>query len=494
MVLVQKKLDPHALVNCESYQEEIENVKMNEEDESQPFGLIVHPDVAFLCDLHAHLAEAEIIGLLGGRWDPQNRCMHIQAPFPCRATPRDDDGATDVEMDPASELQVREVIKRHDMDVVGWYHSHPRFASEPSVTDIENQRSYQTLFHQDESGLAPFIGLIVGTYDPHNPSPRSTFRYFHVAAPPERLTRPLINPEKIQNTPLENNTCTEILFQGETTAVASASENQADLPTENEISQQSAQEDPSSAESSFKQQQRRRQRFRSNRDEAPATRRSQAPSMIPMALKAKIRSYRWGLDDNARRERRKGKIDPPLSKDAPFAFLSRCKFKCTCCPPLPDGASNLTTAASNEAPETTNVPNLFVENTSSNLDAEIKRLVTIVKAQVQKAKKSGGLEEQKQWTKLYNNFGNTHLSCVAHTIRQLGKYYCRHERRVELTTNWRKDISKWEKLLNSLALWTFKMAFDPGQRASFLTDILLYIHCCWRKKPKQRKKQQIRRR
>ena len=108
----------------------------------RPLGLVVHPDVAFLCDLHAHLADAEIIGLLGGRWDAATRKMHVQAPFPCRAVARDDDGATDVEMDPASELQVREVIKRHKMDVVGWYHSHPRFVAEPSVTDIENQRSY----------------------------------------------------------------------------------------------------------------------------------------------------------------------------------------------------------------------------------------------------------------------------------------------------------------------------------------------------------------
>lgn len=70
---------------------------------------------------------------------------YTQAPFPCRATERDDDGATDVEMDPASELHIREIIQQHGMQVVGWYHSHPKFQPDPSVTDIFNQRSYQTL-------------------------------------------------------------------------------------------------------------------------------------------------------------------------------------------------------------------------------------------------------------------------------------------------------------------------------------------------------------
>ena len=74
----------------------------------QPFAVRVHPDVAFLCDVHAHLADAEIIGLLGGRWDAKSRVVYVQAPFPCRSAPREDDGATDVEMDPTSEASAVE--------------------------------------------------------------------------------------------------------------------------------------------------------------------------------------------------------------------------------------------------------------------------------------------------------------------------------------------------------------------------------------------------
>jgi len=171
-------LGPHSLVRCEAYRGE------DGLCETQPFRLKVHPDAAFVCDLHAHLCDAEIIGLLGGWRDPANNCVHVQAHFPCKALKRDDDGATDVEMDPVSEFQVPEVIRAQDLEVVGWYHSHPRFAAEPSVTDIENQDNYQALFRDDTAAPPPFIGLIVGTYDTANESSQSIMRYFHVAPPP----------------------------------------------------------------------------------------------------------------------------------------------------------------------------------------------------------------------------------------------------------------------------------------------------------------------
>lgn len=44
----------------------------------QPFTVKVHPDVPFLCDLHAHLADSEIIGFLAGRFDREQQCLYIQ--------------------------------------------------------------------------------------------------------------------------------------------------------------------------------------------------------------------------------------------------------------------------------------------------------------------------------------------------------------------------------------------------------------------------------
>lgn len=106
--------------------------------------------------------------------------FHIcQAAFPCRSTERSDSGSTDVEMDPVSQVMTIEAIANHGLVVCGWYHSHPTFKPDPSVTDIDNQASYQQLMMRDMKccrakrfGIiesqgccsTPFVGLIVGTY------------------------------------------------------------------------------------------------------------------------------------------------------------------------------------------------------------------------------------------------------------------------------------------------------------------------------------------
>jgi hypothetical protein len=77
----------------------------------QPFHVRVHPDVTFLCDLHAHLATCEIIGFLAGKFDRVRNTLFIHAAFPCRSMDVEDcDGSMDVEMDPTSEVTVTNII------------------------------------------------------------------------------------------------------------------------------------------------------------------------------------------------------------------------------------------------------------------------------------------------------------------------------------------------------------------------------------------------
>ncbi|RHY35467.1 hypothetical protein DYB32_000063 [Aphanomyces invadans] len=182
--LMTNNLDPHTMVECIQY---ANDGKTQAESKTlvQPYNVRVHPDAMFVCDLHSHLAICEIIGFLGGRYDEATKTVFIHAAFPCRSLSiAGDDGATDVEMDPESELELRELIRKSHLDVVGWYHSHPAFAPDPSVRDIENQASYQSLFAADKavdvlSTPIPFIGLIVGTYDPKRTIPAGLFRFFH---------------------------------------------------------------------------------------------------------------------------------------------------------------------------------------------------------------------------------------------------------------------------------------------------------------------------
>jgi len=188
MQLASGKLDPHTLVSCEEYKLGPEFRFTVQPVLVQPFLVRINPDATFLADVHAHLCTSEIIGLLGGHYSNEEKCIYIQAAFPCKSTNRTDSGQTDVEMDPVGQMYATEAISNHGMSVVGWYHSHPDFQPNPSITDIENQASYQHLFKgdnlaktQSENSVesVPFVGLIAGTYDGENPSSQSVMRWFH---------------------------------------------------------------------------------------------------------------------------------------------------------------------------------------------------------------------------------------------------------------------------------------------------------------------------
>lgn len=179
-------VDAHRLVAPYDYGE----VHGPAEHMVQPFRIEVHPQVGFLCDVHGHLCDAEVIGLLAGKWDPTEQCLYIQAPFPCAATERHQDhGLTDVELDTEAEWKVREAIAAMGLQVIGWYHSHPKFKPDPSVMDIFNQQQYQQFTRGDEAG-PPFVGLIVSTFDTHLATAASHHQWFTVVPysppPPHR--------------------------------------------------------------------------------------------------------------------------------------------------------------------------------------------------------------------------------------------------------------------------------------------------------------------
>ncbi len=173
---ILSSLDPHLL---------IPPFKFGEpgliETEKQPFRVFIHPQVPLTCDVHAHLSDAEVIGFLAGRWDAPSRILYIQAAIPCSSTTRDDDdGAIDVELDPEAEFLAREVITSLNLQVVGWYHSHPKFRADPSLIDCQNQQQYQNFMKDEISGLEPFVGLIISTYDKQLTDGKSFHRWFAV--------------------------------------------------------------------------------------------------------------------------------------------------------------------------------------------------------------------------------------------------------------------------------------------------------------------------
>ncbi|KAG2179621.1 hypothetical protein INT44_006469 [Umbelopsis vinacea] len=148
----------------------------------QPFEMKMHSNVLVAMDFHAHLMTTEVIGFLAGQWNKETKNMVVQAAYPCRSlnTGQND---VNVEMDPTSAIEVRQQIEDQHMQVVGWYHSHPTFVPDPSLMDIENQKSYQTQW-RDEHTLEPFVGAIL-------PGSVSVINWFYLDSDriiPKRLT------------------------------------------------------------------------------------------------------------------------------------------------------------------------------------------------------------------------------------------------------------------------------------------------------------------
>lgn len=99
--LASGTLSPHTLISCEEYANGPEH-RFSDSlpiEDVQPFSVRVSPDTTFLADLHAHMCQSEIIGFLGGHYSAEEKCLYIQAAFPCKSTDRDDSGQTDVEME-----------------------------------------------------------------------------------------------------------------------------------------------------------------------------------------------------------------------------------------------------------------------------------------------------------------------------------------------------------------------------------------------------------
>ncbi|GJJ76776.1 hypothetical protein EMPS_09135 [Entomortierella parvispora] len=203
-------LDPLTMVKCEPFCGQPNSGVAG----CQPFGIKVQSNVLLGMDFHAHLMTAEIIGFLAGDWNPETRMIHIKAIFPCRSLPTGQNHIN-VEMDPTSEFEVRQEIEKRNMRIVGWYHSHPTFTPDPSLVDIENQTSYQSLFKDESLNEEPFVGAIVGPYDERLPGMSSVINWFYISQSPQerghpkRLLYDLIEDTEL---PLEESTLWTKLF------------------------------------------------------------------------------------------------------------------------------------------------------------------------------------------------------------------------------------------------------------------------------------------
>ncbi|XP_072040553.1 uncharacterized protein [Amphiura filiformis] len=138
--------DPFKLIQCAEFNE----------DNLAPYHVVMNSSALAIMDLHAHLATTEVIGLLGGDYNETTRVLEISEAKPCKSLST----GMQCEMDPVSQTEASESIMAAGGRVVGWYHSHPTFAPNPSVRDIETQSDFQAWFGPH----VPYVGVIVSPY------------------------------------------------------------------------------------------------------------------------------------------------------------------------------------------------------------------------------------------------------------------------------------------------------------------------------------------
>ncbi|XP_060087877.1 deubiquitinase MYSM1 [Heteronotia binoei] len=152
----KSSFDPFQLIPCCSFTEE----------KREPFQVKIAPEALLIMDLHAHVSMAEVIGLLGGRYSKTDEIVEICTAEPCNSLST----GLQCEMDPVSQTQASETLAARGYSIIGWYHSHPAFDSNPSIRDIDTQAKYQNYFSR---GGSMFVGVIISPYNRNNPLPYS---------------------------------------------------------------------------------------------------------------------------------------------------------------------------------------------------------------------------------------------------------------------------------------------------------------------------------
>lgn len=108
-------------------------------------------------ELHAHTSLQEVMGLIAGRWDDASKTLTITRYEPCKNIAS---SQTHCDMCPVSQAHTAETIYSDGLSVLGWFHSHPTFAPEPSQQDLDTQLSLQQWIGTNR----PCIGLILSPF------------------------------------------------------------------------------------------------------------------------------------------------------------------------------------------------------------------------------------------------------------------------------------------------------------------------------------------
>ncbi|XP_078700614.1 MPN domain-containing protein-like isoform X1 [Branchiostoma floridae x Branchiostoma belcheri] len=169
----------------------------------QPFTMSITTNCLLLMDFHCHLTTSEVVGYLGGKWDPASQHLSILQAFPCRCRLGDKENAIVVEE------EIRQGMMLRGLSLVGWYHSHPHCQADPSLRDVDCQMEYQVAMKGLGATYQPCVGFIVAPFPLSEPIVESAIQAFWVMPPPEHKPHEYGMPMSMNYTAVQDSYLTQ---------------------------------------------------------------------------------------------------------------------------------------------------------------------------------------------------------------------------------------------------------------------------------------------
>ncbi|VEN42502.1 unnamed protein product [Callosobruchus maculatus] len=138
-------------------------------EKPQPFKVKMNLATLLTIDFHAHAWLTEVMGLVAGSWVPQENLLKITHYEPCLNIAS---STTHCDMCPISQAEAADFIHKKRLDILGWFHSHPTFAPEPSQQDMDTQMVVQRWIGHGK----PCIGVILSPFSLNGALIASPFR------------------------------------------------------------------------------------------------------------------------------------------------------------------------------------------------------------------------------------------------------------------------------------------------------------------------------
>ncbi|XP_072032811.1 MPN domain-containing protein-like [Amphiura filiformis] len=157
----------------------VECLSFSSQGRIQPFTVSITTNCLLVVDFHCHLTTSEVVGYLAGKWDSSTQHMSVLQAFPCRCRLGDKQNAAVVEE------EIRRSIALRGLQLIGWYHSHPCSAAQPSLADVECQMEYQIQMKGEGNSYQPCLALVCCPYTLQRPQKESSLKSYWVMPPPE---------------------------------------------------------------------------------------------------------------------------------------------------------------------------------------------------------------------------------------------------------------------------------------------------------------------